>query len=250
MIDIHSHLLPGVDDGSRSFETSVEVLRRFAVDGVECVVLTPHLNASRLTEAPYERHLEILTELRDHAPAVPELRLGWEIMLDEPRRDLRARRFSLGDSSAVLVEFPLSGVPEQGGDELYRIRCSGVVPVLAHPERYWGCTAAKVHGWRQAGAVIQMDTAGLLGKGRIATISRQLLELGLVDLFASDNHGDTRTLATARDWLLEVATPEHADLLTRSNARRLLDGEPLVPVPPLPATTGIFSRFRELFLGR
>jgi protein-tyrosine phosphatase len=250
MIDVHSHLLPGVDDGSRSFETSVEVLRRFAAEGVECVVLTPHLNVSRLGDAPYERHVEILAELRQRAPSIPELRLGWESMLDEPNRDLRARRFSLGDSNAVLVEFPLSGVPEQGGDELYRIRCSGVVPVLAHPERYWGCTATKVHGWRQAGAVIQMDTAGLLGKGRIAKVSRQLLERGLVDLFASDNHGDTRTLATARDWLLEVSTPDHADLLTRGNARRLLDGAPMAPVPPLPAATGIFSRFRELFLGR
>jgi protein-tyrosine phosphatase len=250
MIDVHSHLLPGVDDGSRSFDQSVDVLERFSGDGVECVVLTPHLNVSRLAEAPYERHLELLDELRGRAPAVLELRLGWEIMLDEPRRDLRAQRFSLGGSNAVLVEFPLSGVPEQGGDELARIRSSGVVPVLAHPERYWGCSATKVHRWRQAGAVIQMDTAGLLGKGRIAKISRQLLELGLVDLFASDNHGDTRTLATARDWLLEVSTPEHAVLLTRTNARRLLDGEPMLPVPPLPAETGVFARFRELFLGR
>ena len=70
-----------------------------------------------------------------------------------------------------------------------------------------------------------MDTAGLLGKGRIAKMSRELLELGLVDLFASDNHGDSRSLATARAWLLEVATPEHADLLTKTNAGRLLAGE-------------------------
>jgi len=250
MIDVHSHLLPGVDDGSRSFETSVDVLRRFAADGVECVVLTPHLNVSRLAEAPYERHLEILEELRRQAPAVPELRLGWEIMLDEPNRDLRSPRYSLGGARAVLVEFPLSGVPVQGGAELHRIRSTGIVPVLAHPERYWGCTAAKVYAWRQAGAVIQMDTAGLMGKGRIAKISRQLLELGLVDLFSSDNHGDARTLATARDWLLEVSTPEHAELLTRTNARRLLDGEAMAAVPPLPACTGIFARFREMFLGR
>jgi protein-tyrosine phosphatase len=250
MIDVHSHLLPGVDDGSRSFEQSVGVLERFADQGVECVVLTPHLNVSRSTDAPYERHLELLDELRSRAPATVELRLGWEIMLDEPNRDLRPRRLSLGDSSAALVEFPLSGVPEQGGNELARIRSSGVVPVLAHPERYWGCSAAKVYRWRQAGAVIQMDTAGLLGKGRVAKISRQLLELGLVDLFASDNHGDTRTLATARDWLLEVSTPEHAVLLTRTNARRLLDGEAMLPVPPLPAETGVFARFRELFFGR
>lgn len=250
MIDVHSHLLPGVDDGSRSVETSVEVLQRFASQGVECVVLTPHLNVSRLADAPYERHLELLASLREKAPASPELRLGWEIMLDEPSRDLRASRYSLGGARAVLVEFPLSGVPVQGGEELSRIRSSGVVPVLAHPERYWGCTPKKVYEWRQAGAVIQMDTAGLLAKGRIAKMSRQLLELGLVDLLASDNHGDTRSLATARDWLLEVSTPEHADLLTRANARRLLENETLAPVPPLPEVTGIFSRFRELFLGR
>jgi protein-tyrosine phosphatase len=250
MIDLHSHLLPGVDDGSRSMETSVGVLRRFAKEGVECVVLTPHLNVSRIADAPYERHVELLEELRSVAPEVPELRLGWEIMLDEPNRDLRAPHLALGGSRAVLVEFPLSGVPLQGGDELYRIRSSGVVPVLAHPERYWGCTVKLVHGWRQAGAVIQMDTAGLLGKGRIAKLSRELLEQGLVDMFSSDNHGDARSLATARDWLHEVATPEHVDLLTRTNARRLLDGEEMAPVPPLPSTSGVFSRFRELFLGR
>jgi protein-tyrosine phosphatase len=250
MIDLHSHLLPGVDDGSRSIDVSVEVLRRFASEGVECVVLTPHLNASRSADAPYDRHLELLEELRAAAPVVPELKLGWEIMLDEPNRDLRSPTLALGGSSAVLVEFPLSGVPSQGGDELYRIRCSGVVPVLAHPERYWGCTPRLVHGWRRAGAVIQMDTAGLLGKGRIAKLSRALLEEGLVDMFSSDNHGDSRTLATARDWLREVSSAEHAELLTRTNARRVLDGEPLAPVPPLPPTTGIFARFREMFLGR
>jgi protein-tyrosine phosphatase len=250
VIDVHSHLLPGVDDGSRSFETSAEVLARFAEQGVECVVLTPHLTASRSADAPYERHVELMEALRERTVRSPELRLGWEIMLDEPGRDLRSSRLALGGSRAVLVEFPLSGVPEQGGDELYRIRCSGVVPVLAHPERYWGCTVAKVQNWKRAGAVIQMDTAGLLGKGRIAKVSRELLEQGLVDLFASDNHGDTRTLASARDWLLEVSTPEHAELLTRTNARRVLDGEPPAPVPPLPAANGIFSRFREMLLGR
>jgi len=250
MIDLHSHLLPGVDDGSRSIETSVGVLRKFAADGVECVVLTPHLNVSRMNEAPYERHVEILDELRAKATSAPELKLGWEIMLDEPGRDMRSPRLSLGGSNAVLVEFPLSGVPAQGGEELYRIRRSGVVPVLAHPERYWGCTVAKVEHWRRAGAVIQMDTAGLLGKGRIAKVSRELLEHGLVDLFSSDNHGDSRSLATARAWLLEVSTPEQADLLTRDNARRVLDGKPPLPVPPLPPDSGLFARFREMILGR
>jgi protein-tyrosine phosphatase len=247
MIDIHSHLLPGVDDGSPSVAVSVPVLRRFAEQGVECVVLTPHLTASRAANAPYERHLEILRTLRAAAPAPPELLLGWEIMLDTPNVDLRAPQLSLGISNAVLVEFPRMSVPHGAANELGRIRGAGRVPVLAHPERYWGCTTEAVAAWRSAGAVIQMDTAGLLGRGSIAAMSRALLEAGLVDLFASDNHGDSRSLATARDWLLEVSTPEHAELLTRTNARRLLDGTPLMPVPPLSRDKGIFDRLRQLF---
>ena len=248
MIDIHTHLLPGVDDGSESVEMSLPVLRRFADDGVEMVVLTPHLNASEAYRAPYERNRAIMEELRAMAPPSIELQLGWEIMLDEPNIDLRATELGLGGSRAVLVEFPMRGVPVTAGDELYRIRCSGVVPVLAHPERYYGCTVERVEEWRRAGAVIQMDTAGLLGKGTVAKLSRALVEHGLVDLFSSDNHGDSRSLMTARTWLLEVATPEHADRLTHTNARRLLSGESLLPVPMLPAGGGIFGRLRELFL--
>ena len=253
MIDIHSHLLPGVDDGSPSIAVSVPVLQRFANDGVECLVLTPHLVASRAASAPYERHAAILLELHAAAAeqgAVPELRLGWEIMLDEPNTDLRAPQLGLGGARAILVEFPRTSVPARASEELFRLKAIGRVPVLAHPERYWGCTVEKVAEWRAAGAVIQMDTAGLISASRIASVSRALLEAGLVDLFASDNHGDSRSLAIARDWLLEVSTPEHAELLTRTNARRLLDDAPVVPVPPLPTPKGVFSRLRELFLRR
>ncbi len=250
MIDIHSHLLPGVDDGSKSVEVSLPVLERFAADGVECLVLTPHLVASEAARAPYERNLAIYEELRAVAPRTLELKLGWEIMLDEPNCDLRAAHLHLGGSTAALVEFPHHGVPVTAGDELYRIRCSGVVPVLAHPERYYGCTVDRVIEWRRAGAVIQMDTGGLLGKGSISRLSRALVEQGLVDMFASDNHGDARSLATARDWLQEVSTPEHAELLTRTNAMLLLAGSPLLPAPVLPSISGVFGRLRDLFLSR
>ena len=250
MIDIHSHLLPGVDDGSTSVEMSLPVLERFASQGVECLVLTPHLTASESASAPYERNQAILEELRGLAPRSMELLLGWEIMLDEPNVDLRATHLALGGSRAILVEFPHHGVPVSAGDELYRLHCSGVVPVLAHPERYYGCTVERVTEWRRAGAVIQMDTGGLLGRGTISRLSRALVEEGLVDMFASDNHGDSRTLATAREWLCEVASPEHADMLTHTNARRLLDGKPLLEVPALPSKGGVFGRLRELFLSR
>jgi protein-tyrosine phosphatase len=250
MIDIHTHLLPGVDDGSPSVEVSVPVLERFRADGVEIVVCTPHLDASRAPWAPHETHLAILEELRAHAPAMPELRLGWEIMLDRPGCDLTAPELRLGGAKAVLVEFPRAYLPVGTADELERIRRSGVVPVVAHPERYYGCTLDMVRGWRDAGAVIQTDATMLLARGPMTELAKSLLEAGLIDCLASDNHGDRRSLAATRVWLEEMGADEHAQVLTHSNAARVLADQATIPVPPLRLERGVFHRLRELLFGR
>ena len=87
-----------------------------------------------------------------------------------------------------------------------------------------------------------MDVARLAGRGTIAVTSRALLAEGLVDLFSSDNHGDSRSLASARDWLLQHGPPTHAELMPETNARRLLPDEPVLPVPPLRRLGGVLSR--------
>lgn len=76
MIDMHSHWLPGVDNGSPSFDVSIPVLQRFAAQGITVVVCTPHLNASQAAAAPSARHRERLGQLQAGAPAGLELRLG------------------------------------------------------------------------------------------------------------------------------------------------------------------------------
>jgi protein-tyrosine phosphatase len=249
MIDVHTHLLPGVDDGSPSVEVSLPVLERFATDGVQIVICTPHLDASRAAQAPHDQHAEILAQLRAKAPPLPELRLGWEIMLDAPGVDLRDPRFALGGSTAVLVEFPRMMIPPNASEELFRLRMSGVVPVLAHPERYWGCTADQVEEWRRVGAAIQMDVAGVFATGSQGTLAATLLERGLVDLLASDTHGDARALLPAKKWLIELGADDTADLLTRRNAAHLLANEPMEAVPSLERRRGMFGRLKELLLG-
>lgn len=251
MIDIHSHLLPAVDDGSPSVDVSVAVLERFSRDGVEVLVCTPHLNASEVHEVAADCNDEALENLRRHAPARPELLNGWEIMLDKPGVDLRPQHLHLAGSSAVLVEFPRTQVPDAAAAELHRLRMSGVVPVLAHPERYWGCTSGLVRSWRDAGAVIQMDAAMVLGSEPASRLSKTLLQEGLVDCIASDNHGDVRSLAAARAWLLEIGATEQASMLTSGNPRRLLADEPVLPVSPIPVIEkGAVARLKELLLGR
>lgn len=245
MIDIHTHLLPGVDDGSPSIEVSVPVLERFAADGVTVLVCTPHLNASQIGSAPYAQHVEILQRLREAAPAVPALLLGWEIMLDAPGADLTSMELTLGGSRALLVEFARGGMPRGAGAELRRIARSGRTPVIAHPERYFGCTLEAVREWRSFGVVIQTDVSVLMGRGAPAELARGMLAQGLIDILASDNHGDGRSLAAARNWLADRGGAEHVDLLTRHNAQRLLDDEDPLPVPPLPSSP--WDRVKRIF---
>ena len=250
MIDLHSHLLPGVDDGSSSVEQSVAVLERFAADGVNVLACTPHLLASRAGRAPIDDYRERMAALRAAAPPGIELRLGWEIMLDVPGADLSAPHLAIEGSRTVLVEFARTAVPNRGGEELFRLRMAGLVPMLAHPERYWGCSTDQVAEWRRVGAVIQTDTAILLDRGTMGRLAHAMLVAGQIDLLASDNHGDRRSLVSAARWLEELGAREHAELLTRENPRRVLAGEPVVMVPPLRLSRGPLARLRDLLTRR
>ncbi|WP_434480767.1 tyrosine-protein phosphatase [Gemmatimonas sp.] len=245
MIDIHTHLLPGVDDGSPSFDVSLAVLERFAEQGVSTLVCTPHLNAAQASQAPVVRHQELFAELQQRAPSGMTLQLGWEIMLDSPNVDLTAPELSLGHSRAVLVEFTRGGLPRGASAELRRIARAGRTPVLAHPERYFGCTLEAVREWRKLGVVIQTDASVLMGRGVPSELARDMLAEGLIDILASDNHGDSRSLASARDWLLERGGEEQAVLLTFANADSVLSNEDPLPVPPL--RSGLMDRVKRIF---
>ena len=236
-----------MDDGSPSIEVSVPILQQFRADGVSRLVCTPHLNASQAVSAPVGRYREIMAQLQAAAPEGPTLSLGWEIMLDQPGADLTDMALTLGDSRALLVEFSIGGIPRGARTELRRIAMSGRTPILAHPERYYGCTAELVREFRKLGVVIQTDVSVLMGKGAPSELARDLLAHGLVDILASDNHGDRRSLTLGREWLLgQGATEAQVELLTHENAELVLADEDPTPVPPL-ATGGLAQRVRRLF---
>ena len=246
MIDIHTHLLPGVDDGSPNAEHSAMVITRLHGEGVRGIVCTPHLNASRAAEAPFEQHAALLAWLRDAAPAGLSLYSGFEIMLDTGAFDLTDSRLGLGGSLARLVEFSRRGLPPDATEHLLRIRSQGLVPVVAHPERYQGCTIETLGTWRELGAVIQCDAMALLGGGPMTEFARAMLGAGLMDVLASDNHGDRRSLATAVLWMSEIGAEAQAGILTDENPSLLLAGNPLRRVPPVSFERGVFDRLREL----
>jgi protein-tyrosine phosphatase len=251
VIDLHSHLLPAVDDGSRTVEQSVGVLRRMAELGVTDVCLTPHLRANETPDAPPARHDAAYAALRAEAPSLPRLHRGAEVMLDRPLPlgGDRLRRISLGGTRYILVEFPRLVSSEAVTNALSRVQDAGLTAVLAHPERYSCCSVEAVTYWRTLGARMQVDATTLHSPQARGQRARQLVAAGLGDILAGDNHGDERSIAGGADFLRAQDGVEQAELLTVQNPGAILRDEPLAEVPALTIRRTWMQRLRHLLGG-
>jgi protein-tyrosine phosphatase len=250
VIDLHSHLLPGIDDGSRSADQSVEVLHRFVEVGITDVAVTPHLRVSEVPdrgEVMIKRRDRLLEELQGRAPAGITLHPGFEIMLDAPldRSILDDRRFSIAGSRYYLVEFSTSvgGAPASGaiGD----LQLAGVRPLVAHPERYVACTIREFRSWVSLGAVLQVDATTITRPTRRGDMARRIVQEGLAHLLAADNHGDKRSLGTGRQYLEARGAPDVAHRLTTENPRAILENRDVVPFGPTMLKLGLAERLRN-----
>jgi protein-tyrosine phosphatase len=249
VIDLHSHLLPAVDDGSKSVEQSVAVLTRFAAQGITGVCLTPHLLASQAPYGAPDMHDAAFETLKPVAP--PEIRLfrGAEVMLDRPLNEkvARERRVTLNHSRYILVEFPRLVVAQTVEHALALVVAIGLVPVVAHPERYRCFHPEAVRRWKALGALMQVDGPTLLSPRGRGTRARQLIEYGLADIAAGDNHGDERTLRTVWEEFIAQNGAIQGQLLLTKNPLAIVEDRSLELVPPLEWRVSLASRLRGLF---
>jgi protein-tyrosine phosphatase len=248
VIDLHSHLLPGVDDGSRTVEQSVAVLTAMQAAGVTGICLTPHHSVGRLSRGIPAAHDKAFAALQAVAPAGITLYRGVELMLDRPvtpqLRELPG--LTLGNTRYILVEFTRLVAVAAVSNAMHQVVQLGLVPVLAHPERYRACTPYAVRQWKAAGALMQVDAMTLLtGRGR-GQRARDLLANGLADIMAADNHGDDRMLGTAYRFLAEAGGAGQADLLARKNPGAIIEGGEVEPVPPFTLKTGLMDKLKQL----
>jgi protein-tyrosine phosphatase len=251
VIDLHCHLLPAVDDGSRSVDQSVRVLQAMAHQGVTDVCLTPHLPAGRAESGPPASHQRAFDELRAQAPAAPRLHRGAEIMLDRPvtRPVALARNVTLGGSRYILVEFPRLVAYDTVSNALTQVAELGLIPVLAHPERYSCCSPDAVRHWRSVGSKMQVDANTLLASQARGQRARQLVAEGLADILAGDNHGDDRTVATGARFLEAQDGAGQVELLLVRNPSAILKDQTLSPVPPLRIRQSWMRRIKEFLEG-
>ena len=195
MIDLHSHILPGIDDGARTLGDSLEIARAAVRDGIVTIAGTPHVRDDWPTDAGLmeDRVAELRAEL-ELARIPLDIRTGGEIAFDWLTRLTpgELRRFGLGGTRYLLVETPYYGWPRDLPDRLLSLQEQGFAPVLAHPERNADVAARPdlLVPLVDEGVLVQVTAASVDGRiGRRAfECARLLIREGLAHLLASDAH--------------------------------------------------------------
>ena len=192
MTDIHTHILPGVDDGAKNGEEALAMLRLQRESGVERMYLTPHFYPRH---QKFEEFLEKRAAARETLRAltvgkdIPEMRLGAEVHYSPDILEMDLRQLTLGDSDFLLLEMPHMIYPAYGEQVVSRILEDGITPILAHVERfpYFRKDPALLKRLIDLGALGQVSADALnlkMDKG----FARACLSCGLAQLVGSDAH--------------------------------------------------------------
>lgn len=197
MTDIHTHVLPLVDDGSPSVEVSLELLKSQVLSGVQAVVLTPHYSIERGFTVSGKALTAAFNSFKSAAQSAGiniKLYLGQEICYS-PTFDIvellkKGELLSINGSKYVLIEFLFDERPESVSDVIYSLKIAGYKVVVAHVERYQWITLNTVKSMRANGALVQVNADSLFGKNgfKAKHFAKKIIKEGLVNLVASDEH--------------------------------------------------------------
>jgi protein-tyrosine phosphatase len=232
LIDIHSHVLFGLDDGARTLEDSLAMVRMAAEHGTTDLVATPHANLQYRFEP--ERIAERMAQLRESAGGALRLYTGCDFHLNyENIQDAidHPRKYTINQQSYLLVEFSELLIFKNTDEIFARLSDAGMTPVITHPERN-GLLRQRIEmiaKWVEQGARVQLTAQSLTGNfGRRAKdFSRELLGRRLVHVVASDGHDCERRpprMDQARSWLRMEYGEELAEALCVTNPYAALTG--------------------------
>ena len=235
MVDLHTHILPGLDDGAEDLDDSLKLAELAMAGGVNMLVATPHSNQDGEFENYASRALEEVFQWFQRALAKAQLPLntylGMEIFASEDLAEkIRlGKLISLNRSRYYLVEFAFDEEPSMIRHYLAQIFAAGGVPLIAHPERYF-CVQdypALVYQWLRMGCFTQINKGSLFGRfGRhSAQAAEVLLQNQLVTCVASDAHSPhmrTTYLKDAREYLIEQFGEDEMHRLMVENPGRIV----------------------------
>jgi protein-tyrosine phosphatase len=225
MVDIHCHILPGVDDGPPDWATTLEMCRLASDDGIRHIVATPHANSRYAYNR--EQHQILLNELQTKVPQLT-FSLGCDFHVSYENVETAIaypRRFSIGESRFLLAELSDFGTPAQMKELLFRLHCAGFTTVITHPERnpilaQYRTLAAELV---DMGSLLQITGDSLLGAWGRGTrkLAETYIKEGLVSVISSDAH-DTRR----RIPVLSKARKAAAKLVGEAAAQQMVETNP------------------------
>ncbi len=213
MIDVHCHVLPGIDDGSRSVEMSLEMLHELKRQGVHKVIATPHFypmsdSPEHFLKARNEAYLKLKEHLDDDCP---EMALGAEVMYFEGiSRYEGLRDFRVSGTKMLLLEMPFMPWTSRAIDEVIRLSASSdLIIMLAHIERYF--RYQKRNFWERSiwevfaenGILMQSNAEALLDK-KTRRITIKNIKNGIVSFIGTDSHNMTSRAPNLEDAYLEI----------------------------------------------
>jgi len=260
MIDLHIHILPDMDDGSRNTEESLDMARSAVAGGINAIVATPHVMAGVYNNTR-EKILDAVQALRSllQAHNIPlEVYPGAEYMLDPeiPQWLKEGQALTLYDGGKyLLVEFPTADIPLFANQTLFELALQGVTPVIAHPERngIFIEDPDKLLPFIERGVLCQGTAGSLTGLfgSRVQQVAVDYLLDGCYHFISSDAHGTGSRFPDLSEAcrVAEGYSAGLGELLTMDNPERLLQGRAPVrsPVVEKPANKGKLSFWNRLW---
>lgn len=244
MIDLHLHLLPGIDDGAASLDESRQMLGGLRDLGFRAVVVTPHLMARLQPDEQWQVAAALAAVAGEATDYGLRVDLGYEVALtpDLPARLEAGEPVTLAGSRTILVELPAVGWPTYTESTLFALQAAGYKPLLAHPERYQAVQDDPdlALDLVSRGILLQVtfgSFVGLFGK-RARKAAETLLRRQAIHVLASDAHSAGQRLVAvkrARERVAALAGERVAQALTVENPHALLADRPLASVPALDA---------------
>jgi protein-tyrosine phosphatase len=246
VVDIHSHILPEVDDGPKSWDVCVAMCRAAAADGITHMVASPHANDRYHYDREYLQGL--VAHLQQLIGDAPKITLGCDFHFSyENLQDAFANpsRYVIDETHYLLVEFSNYGIPQNTTDSFHKLGDHGITVIITHPERnpILRENLQRVIEWAEQGCIIQMTGSALTGfwGERTRRAAEWLLEHQAVHILATDAHDLEKRvpiLSTSRDAAAQIVGEEIAAALVTGNPEAIVNDRLL---PFLPRPTAISS---------
>lgn len=237
MIDIHSHILPGLDHGSESLEDTLGIVHQLRAAGFETILATPHV----LEGTNFLHPEEILTATERVRQALAEAGIAVEILpgaenyiFPDMAKWVRAGKLlTLGNTGKyILVELPMSEIPHYTEHVLFELQVEGLIPILAHPERYGELfrEPERLIDWANKGILFQLDLRSLGGRygPQPKQLAERMLSSDLIHFVGSDAHRVSSSESVDREalqYIRQTLGEERFRDVTVTNPQRILEGK-------------------------